>query len=169
MVDTSIRRRRTVLLLLPVSVAGLLLLLLTDSRSGWHTLGALLFLTGFIPGAWFVQWFAKPRVRIAPRPAFQPGAPFERHIAADFTLAPDLIAGRAEDGEYQVIFLAAGEGFTTRFVVPAGAEPQPGVACLVEAQFLRPEVALPRFAAGTEFSVLEGSRIIGSGRVRPGQ
>jgi len=165
MAETIVRRRRALLLLLPVSLAGLVILIVADSRSEWRTLGALLFLTGFIPGAWFVQYFAKPRIRIAPRPGFQPDAIFEGHIEADFTLAPGLTAGQAGGGAYQVIFIAAGEGFTTRFVVASEGEPRPGVACRIEAQFLRPEVALPRFTAGTQFSVLAGTRIIGAGRV----
>ena len=41
----------------------------------------------------------------------------------------------------------------------------PVVPLRVEAQFLRPEVALPYFAVGKAFSVIEGRNTVGTGKV----
>ncbi len=57
------------------------------------------------------------------------------------------------------------EGFTARLAQPLAqwlAGPQPAV---LQVQLLRPALALPRLPAGAPFSVLAGTRAVGTGRV----
>jgi hypothetical protein len=57
------------------------------------------------------------------------------------------------------------EAFTARLQVPPDAEPVPEVAQDLALELLRPELALPKLPAGTEFMLLSGRSLLGRGRV----
>jgi hypothetical protein len=88
-------------------------------------------------------------------------------IFARIELYPTSADGRKgplPDGMYRGVLGVAGEHYSIAFVPPAGVLVQPGDAVEVGVQFLFPELALPHFAVGTEFTLWEG-RDIGRGRV----
>ena len=57
------------------------------------------------------------------------------------------------------------EAFTARLQVPPDAEPVPEVAQDLALELLRPEMALPKLPAGTEFMLLSGRSLLGRGRM----
>src|SRR5262249_47901555 len=67
--------------------------------------------------------------------------------------------------EYPCILAIGTDGFSARFVVPAGAPNAGDAPQRIEIEFLAPAVALPRFVPGTRFRVLEGNDVRGEGRV----
>ena len=67
-------------------------------------------------------------------------------------------------GEYRGVLGVEGGHFSVRFCVTSEQETAPGKSGKFGVQFLAPEVALPLFKVGVEFSVWEG-KTIGHGRV----
>jgi hypothetical protein len=164
MAETSIRRKRVVIFFLVAALIGGVLKLLGEPRSWMSELGSILVAVWIIPASMFVFWFAKSRARLVPMPLkFAPGTRFVPTLTAEVTLtAADRAPGQ---GECKCIFVVGTQGFTARFILPEGVLLEPRVPRQVDVQFLRPEVAAPYFPAGGEFSLLEGSKIVGSGRV----
>ena len=166
MAETAIRRKRAFLFFLVIALAGGLLQIFGEPRSRASELGAILLLACFLPASFFVFYLAKKR-RLVPFPAqFGAGEPFVPHIEVDITLRDEQSATAARSkSERRGIFAVGQQGFTARFIVPPGLALGRGAPLRVEAQFLRPEVALPNFAVGSAFSLLQGSRIVGTGEV----
>lgn len=91
------------------------------------------------------------------------GEPFPRdftpHVAVQLT--PRRAA--AMQGRCRAVFAHGPNGFTVRFDLPAPLEP--GVPQRVEAEFLKPDMALAHFSPGTVFSMLDGARLLADGEV----
>lgn len=122
--------------------------------------GSLMVLFGIFPAVYFFgQAFTAFRRPKMPAHRFRPDSPFTPQL----TLEVRQHDGTAvPEGDYDVVFvlgpLGAYEGFTARFRVVAGEAAMP-------AEFLRPEVALPRFPVGTSFRILQGKAFVGEGKV----
>jgi len=166
MAETSIRRKRAFLFFLAIALTGSVLQIFGEPRSGASELGAILLLACFVPASYFVVYFAKKRASLVPFPVqFDAGEPFVPHIVVDITLSDEQGAVAPSKKERRAIFAVGQQGFTARFIVPPGPAPGRGVRLRVEAQFLRPQAALPNFAVGSVFSLVQGPRIVGSGEV----
>ena len=85
-------------------------------------------------------------------------ASFVPHVAVELTLRRHAAAIR---GRHRGVFAVGRNGFSVRF----DAALQPGVPQRVEAQFLKPELALPHFVPGAAFSLVDGPRLIADGEV----
>ena len=85
-------------------------------------------------------------------------AAFVPHVAVELTLRRHAAAIQ---GRHSGVFAVGRTGFSVRF----DAALQPGVPQRVDAQFLKPELALPYFVPGAAFSMVDGPRLIADGEV----
>lgn len=94
--------------------------------------------------------------------------PIIPEISAEISFLPTDGGGRKEplpEGEYRGVFgVSEKEYFSVRFHVDQSGDVAAGRAKEFEVQFLAPEVALPYFHVGKEFTVWE-DKIIGHGKV----
>ena len=134
--------------------------------SSLHTLGTLLTVL-WLPIAIYAfmklsDWFFKGRK--GPR-NFEADTPVVHHLRIEARFRSGVAFERgAEDARLQCILLLDSQAFTVRLLRPLGALPPAGESTLVDVQFLRPSVALPRFPPGTEFHIVIGRDAIGSGK-----
>jgi hypothetical protein len=112
--------------------------------------GALIAMGG-LTAAYLCYQVAKKRS--AP-PVRRFTGPFSPQLQADITHDN---GSALEPGHYVAVLVIGSDGFSARFRVVPG---QPAAV-----QFLAPKAALPRFTAGTEFSVAQGKEIVGKGKV----
>jgi len=154
--ESAVRRKRAFVFFSVLAVAGVLLVSL--GGYGYRQLGAAMLLACIVPVGWFIAWFAKGKRRVLQGPLFDPRQPFTPHALVELVLH-DV----PKRGECRRIFAVGPNGFSTRFIVPAAAQARSPLR--VQAQFLRPELALQHLPAGTAFSLVEGQRIVGSGEV----
>lgn len=156
---TAERTRQAALALGAVALIGVFLAQFAPPGPA-RDAGSLLVLFGIFPAVYFFgQAFTAFRGPKTPTHRFRPDSPF----APQLTIEVRQHDGTAvPDGDYDVVFvlgeLGAYEGFTARFRVAAGEASMP-------AEFLKPEVALPRFPAGTSFRILQGKVFVGEGMV----
>lgn len=92
-------------------------------------------------------------------------------IVADITARIKLLktarGGREEGlpaGEYKGTISSRGQHFSFRCMLPEAGGLGLGESCLVDIEFMFPDLALPIFRANSEFNLWEGG-IIGYGRV----
>jgi hypothetical protein len=149
MAEATVRRKRTFYFFTLLGLAGSALLFF----SGQPQLGLALLI-----GCWFFTWYAKRGTGAAAPLQFDPRQPFTPDALVELKLndAP-------RQGERRTVIAVGPQGFSARFIAPAAAQARAPLR--VEAQFLRPEVALRHLPAGTAFSVIDGQRIVGSGEV----
>lgn len=160
------RRRRALWIMLPCVVAGLLLYAVNEPRSPAADLGLFMVLM-WLPGlAWFTFFFARKRAPIRPLMAWVDST-IQPEITVRITPLPQALNSvirRSADCEYRGIFLLGTEGFSARFRVAAeGIDLTNGT--VVQAQFLAPGKALPKFVKGTAFRLLEGRTVVADGEV----
>lgn len=140
--------RRVILFVLGIAAAGALLNLLRED-DGAIFFGAALVAAGVIL---FLAGRARRRGKAADFPAT-----FAPHVAVRLALRGQrvLIQGR-----HRGVFAVGRNGFTVRFDVPPDAAAQ-----RIEAEFLKPDVALPHFSPGAAFSVVDGRQLVADGEV----
>lgn len=160
---TSFRRQLIVAVLLALAIVGAGMRSWADNPSLARDVGTLLLVL-WLPAVGNVLAFAIRRWRAAhpQRPPFDPAAPFESHLLVELVLVGPAAAG-IDAGLCTLV--VGSEGFTARMAAPLArwlAGPQPAV---LQVQLLRPALALPRLPAGAVFSVLAGTRALGTGRV----
>jgi hypothetical protein len=146
-------------------IAGLALTMAFPKGSGASEFGALLLLMTLPMAAWVLILFAKKRApMVATLPSFGADAPFVPHlqvmVTATATPPADSTAPErlALDGERYYLLLGS-EGFSVRF---RARESGPDG---FDAQFLKPDEAVPRFVGGTAFHVFDGSKVVAQGTV----
>ena len=159
---TPFRRQLIVAVLLALAIVGAGMRYWADNPSLARDVGTLLLVL-WLPAVGNVLAFAIRRWRAAhpPRPPFDPAAPFESHLLVELVGVGPAAAGM----DAGLCTLVVGtEGFTARLAPLAGwlAGPQPAV---LHVELLRPALALTRLPAGAVFSVLAGTRALGTGRV----
>lgn len=167
--DPSPRRRRLFLFFAALALAGTLIRWFAPAQSDLSRFGAMLLIL-WIPVASHFIFYVLKRRSAGTAGTAEPvaDAGFQAEIVAEVSFKWPLrndgrhpVPGR----EYPCIFAIGAEGYSARFVVPAGVPNAPEAPQRVEAEFLVPAVALPRFTAGTRFTVLEGREYRGEGRV----
>lgn len=170
--NRSQRRQIITVVLLLAAIAGALVRWQAPDPSLARNLGTLLMvlwlpIVGNIIG-WLIQRAKTPKQQPA---GFAPDAVFERHLRIELKLLPPDTPRQARpirEGLFVGAVAVGAEAFSLRLAVPAGGEPQPEQACELDAQLLRPELALPKLTPGTRFVLLAGRTALGSGRVLPG-
>ena len=167
---TSSRRQIITAVLLLFAVAGGLLRWLAPQPSLARDMGSLLLVLWLpIIGniiAWLVARAHKPKN--AP-PGFAPDSPFTPSAQVTLTLLAADVPSRSRPihaGLFPCMVAVGQEAFSARLWVPPHAEPVPEVAQSLEVEFLRPELALPKLAPGTEFMLLSGRTLLGQGQVQ---
>ena len=167
---TSSRRQIITAVLLLFAVAGGLLRWLAPQPSLARDMGSLLLVLWLpIIGniiAWLVARAHKPQN--AP-PGFAPDSPFTPSAQVTLTLLAAKVPAQSRPihaGLFPCMVAVGQEAFSARLRVPPHAEPMPEVAQSLEVEFLRPELALPKLPAGTEFMLLSGRTLLGQGQVQ---
>jgi len=163
------RRRRLFLFFAALALTGTVIRWFAPAQSELSHFGTLLLILWIPVASHFIIYVLKRRsAKVAVAEEVVPDSGFKAEIVAEVTFAWPLrndglhpVPGR----EYPCIFAIGTEGFSARFVVPAGSPNAPASAQRVEAEFRVPAVALPRFPVGTAFKVLEGQDYRGEGRV----
>jgi hypothetical protein len=167
---TSSRRTLIVYALLLLAVIGGAMLAWAPKPSLARDVGSLLLVL-WIPVISNVVGFAAQKLRLGPGapPDFEAGSPFTRHLDVDMEplqRGAAALAPIAPD-ETRCALVVGKEAFTARLPVPLVQWlASPGMQAL-PLELLRPDLALPRLAGGTAFSVLVGTAIVGKGRVLP--
>jgi len=152
------RRIRVVAAFIALVVVGYLLFHLSPAESSLKGVGVA-FMIAWLPGvAWFTVWFARKRAPLvgAP-PGFARNAPLSVHggglVALTQSLTPTTSGGDSE--VVHCLLLLGTEGFTARLWRPGSSHSwAAGHPDRVNVQFLRPELALPRFAANAVAQIL---------------
>lgn len=162
---TSHRRQVIVAVLLALALVGAGMRAWADNPSLARDIGTLLLVL-WLPAVGNIVAFAIRRWRAAhpPRPPFDPAAPFQGQLLVELARVGPAAAPGAVDAGLCTLVVGS-EGFTARLAQPLAqwlTGPQPAV---LQVQLLRPALALPRLPAGAVFSVLAGTRAVGTGRV----
>ena len=160
---TSSRRQLIVAVLLALAIVGAGMRYWADDPSLARDIGTLLLVL-WLPAVGNIVGFAIGRWRAAhpPRSPFD-GATFQGHLLVELARAGPA-AARGMDAALCTLVVGS-EGFTARLAQPLAswlAGPQPAA---LQVQLLRPALALPRLPVGAVFSVLAGTRAVGTGRV----
>ncbi len=169
--NRSARRQIITVVLLVLALIGGLVRWLAPQPSVARDLGTLLMVLWLpIVGnviAWLIRRAKTPK---QVPPGFAAGAVFVPHARIELMLLKTDVPRLSRPiraGYFDGALVVGSEGFTTRLLVPPDGEPAPGAPCALEAQFLRPELALPKLAAGTRFTLLSGRTVLGTGHVLP--
>lgn len=165
----SSRRQIITAVLLLLAIGGGLVRWLAPQPSLARDMGSLLLVLWLpIIGniiAWLVARMHKPKVT---QPGFAPDSPFVPSAQISLTLLAAEVPAQSRPvhtGLFQCMVVVGHEAFSARLNVPPYAEPVPEVAQVLEVQFLRPELALPKMPAGTVFTLLTGRTLLGQGLV----
>lgn len=169
MAEPLSRRRRLFLFFAALALTGTIIRWFAPAQTDLSHFGTLLLILWIPVASHFILYVLKRRsAGTAGTAEAVADSGFQAEIIAEVRFAWPLrndgrhpVPGR----EYPCIFAIGTEGYSARFVVPAGAPNAPEAPQRVEAEFLMPAVALPRFTAGTRFTVLEGRDYRGEGRV----
>ena len=166
---TSIRRQIIVGVLFGLALIGGALRYSAPNPSLTRDMGNLLLVL-WVPAIGNVIAFVvrKVRERAASTPAFGPGQRFAPQLSVELTpFAPQqrTALGRLDPREDQFTAVLGTEGFTARMSQPLAGWLSQGQTQSLQLEFLRPALALPRFAVGTAFRVLAGTTVVGEGRV----
>jgi hypothetical protein len=160
---TSSRRQIIVAVLLVLAIIGAAMRVGAPKPSLARDIGTLLLVL-WLPVIGNIIGFVIGRVaRMRQRHAFAPGAAFTPHLLAELSARPGQVRLKREQRRCTLVI--GNEGFTARLAAPlsqwlAAAQPRS-----VELELLRPEIALPRFTPGAEFTLHAGAATLGSGRV----
>ncbi|MDZ4399613.1 hypothetical protein [Hydrogenophaga sp.] len=167
----SKRRQIMAMAMLALALIGGLVRWFAPQPSMARDVGSLLMvlwlpIVGNIIG-WLMQRARAPKHQLQ---GFAAGTPFESHARIELILlAADTprLSRPIRAGFFDGALVVGSEGFTTRLLVPADAEPVPEVPCTLNVQFLRPELALAQLTPGSKFALLAGRTVLGTGSVLP--
>jgi hypothetical protein len=166
---TSHRRQIIVGILFALAIVGGVMRYFAPNPSLTRDMGNLLLVL-WVPAIGNVIAFlvGKLRSKRPAPPGFDPAQPFAPQLLVEITpFAPRLRAalGRIDPRQDQCTLVVGSDGFSARLSLPLADWLTQDQALPAELQFLRPELAMPRFAAGTDFRVLAGTVVAGEGRV----
>ena len=166
---TSKRRTLIVWVLLALALVGAALRQFAPNPSFTRDLGNLLLVL-WVPVIGNVVGWVIQKLKLGPKPPpdFEPGSAFIPHLQTELTpLDAKLLerTGPIAPDENRCALVLGRDGITARLPVPLAEWLRAGRTQSMPLQFLRPDLALPRFGPGTEFRVLVGQSIVGEGRV----
>jgi hypothetical protein len=107
---------------------------------------------------------------VAAPPSFDTAGAFTPHARVELVFRKPGLPSQdvpIAPGEYRCALVVDKEGFSARWVVPAGEPLERGKPAVLDVEFLSPAVARPRLAPGASFRVLVGEAFIADGRVLP--
>ena len=158
---TSARRKLVVVILLVLALGGGAIRLLAPNPSALRDIGSLMLVL-WVPviGNVLAYFFRKIKLR---------RTPFDDAFAPDLLvelspLAPPPRLGQPLTGDSCALVVGT-EGFTVRLSQPLAGWLKAGAAIQVQAQFLKPAMALASFPAGTPFRIVAQQQLVGEGRV----
>ncbi|HEY0823168.1 MAG TPA: hypothetical protein VGD76_05220 [Ramlibacter sp.] len=165
LIATPSRRRLAMVALLLLATAGLVIRNVAPDPSTLRDIGTLLLVLWLPAVGNLVAYLVRKIPRRAPRlgARFRAGSVFTPHLRVQLEptgLVPDLRAALATAGN-DCTLVVGNSGFSAR--VEGALPAQQGETVAVE--LLRPEVAGPQLAAGTEFRLLVGTTVAAKGRV----
>ncbi|MFC5498299.1 hypothetical protein ACFPOE_12210 [Caenimonas terrae] len=158
---TPARRQLVVVLLLAFAVVGGAIRYWAPNPSTLRDLGSLMLVL-WVPVIGNVIAFLVRRVRLRRTPFDLPFAPELLLEISPLAPPPRLAQPLAGDGCALVV---GTEGFTVRLSQPLSAWLAAGRPVQVQAQFLKPGMALARFAPETPFRIVARQQLVGQGRV----
>lgn len=166
---TSFRRQIIVAVLFGLALIGGAIRYWAPNPSLSRDMGNLLLVL-WVPAignviAFVVSKARRPKVARSP---FAANRPFAAQLLVEVTpFASQLQAalGQLPPQQDHCTVVVGPDGFTARLSRPLAEWLAQGQATTVQLEFLRPALALPRFAAGTGFRVLAGSTVAAEGRV----
>ena len=166
---TSSRRQIITAVLLLLALGGGLVRWLAPQPSLARDIGSLLLVSWLPIIGNIIAWLVgRARAPKAAPPGFAPGSPFIPTARVTLTLLAADVPAQSRPiraGLFPCMVAVGHEAFTARLQVPPDAEPVPEVAQDLALELLRPELALPKLPAGTEFMLLSGRSLLGRGRV----
>ena len=166
---TSSRRQIITAVLLLLALGGGLVRWLAPQPSLARDIGSLLLVLWLPIIGNIIAWLVgRARAPKAAPPGFAPGSPFLPTARVTLTLLAADVPAQSRPiraGLFPGMVAVGHEAFTARLQVPPDAEPVPEVAQDLALELLRPELALPKLLAGTEFMLLSGRSLLGRGRV----
>ena len=166
---TSSRRQIITAVLLLLALGGGLVRWLAPQPSLARDIGSLLLVLWLPIIGNIIAWLVgRARAPKAAPLGFAPGSPFIPTARVTLTLLAADVPAQSRPiraGLFPCMVAVGHEAFTARLQVPPDAEPVPEVAQDLALELLRPELALPKLPAGTEFMLLSGRSLLGRGRV----
>ena len=168
---TGSRRRLIVVILLCVAVAGAVVRHYAAPGSTTRDIATLLMVL-WVPIignviAWLIGKWPRRKPPASP-PGFDALDAFTPAALAEITFRKPALPSQdtpIAPGEYRCALVLDKEGFSARWMVPAGDALQRGAPAALEVEFLSPAIALPRFQPGTNFRVLIGDSFVADGRI----
>ena len=158
---TPARRKLVVVILLVLALAGGAIRLLAPNPSMLRDIGSLMLVL-WVPVIGNVIAFLVRKIKLRRTPFDDPFAPELLVEMSPLAPPPRLAQPLAGDGCALVV---GTEGFTVRLSQPLAGWLKRGEAIEVQAQFLKPGMALALFPAGTSFRIVAQLQLVGEGRV----
>ena len=161
---TAARRKLIVIVLLLLALAGGAIRAWANNPSTLRDVGSLLLVL-WVPVignviAYLVRQFWTARGRSFPR-----DQPFAGELLVEMLPLVQMSASTSPMTGHDCALVVGTEGFTVRLPQPVGDWLGGGVAAQMQVQFLKPEMALPSFAADTAFRIIARQQLVGQGRV----
>ena len=157
---TSARRKLVVVILLVLALAGGAIRLLAPNPSTLRDMGSLMLVL-WVPVIGNVIAFLVHRIKL-------------RRTPFDFPFAPDLLVEMSplappprlgQPLADSCALIVGTEGFTVRLSQPLAGWLKAGAPIQVQAQFLKPAMALALFPPDTPFRIVAQQQLVGQGRV----
>ena len=159
---TPQRKKLVVIILLLLAGVGGAIRLLAPNPSTLRDLGSLLLVL-WVPVIGNVVGFFARKIKLRRANGFG-DRPFSGELRVEIAPLANAPASNAPPDGTLYAFVVGTEGFSARLSHPL-AWPERAQPLVVDAQFLRPTLALPRFAGGTAFRVLAHNQLVAQGRV----
>lgn len=161
---TAARRKLIVVVLLLLALAGGAIRALADNPSTLRDVGTLMLVL-WVPVIGNVIAHLVRQVRIARGHSFPRGQRFAGELLVEMQPLVQVSSFAAPMTGSDCALVVGTEGFTVRLPRPVGDWLAAGVAVQMQVQFLKPELALPQFAADTAFRIIARQHLVGQGRV----
>lgn len=158
---TPARRKLVVIILLGLALAGGAIRLLAPNPSSLRDMGSLLLVL-WVPVIGNVIAFLVRRIKLRRTPFDHPFAPDLLVEMSPLEPRPRLAQPLSGDSCALVV---GTEGFTVRLSRPLAGWLKAGEAIQVQAQFLKPQMALALFPPQTPFRIVAQQQLVGQGRV----
>jgi hypothetical protein len=172
------RRKVIVIVLLCVAVGGAIVRHYATPGTTTRDIATLLMVLWVPIIGNVIAWLVSKRPRRAPRaaaaaaatasPSFDTAGAFTPHAQVELIFRKAALPSQdvpIAPGEYRGALVVDKEGFSARWIVPAGEALARGKPAVLDVEFLSPAMARPKLAQGADFRVLIGEAFIADGRV----